>query len=1527
MKKWISLFLALVLTLSLFVLPVSARAALPEEEAVYVYTEADNALLETDVFAAIDSVKADAAQVCGGIGKMTEQDYIDLVPQVIEAVKASATYVPGTLQANGNFLVWETTVGIPCCYDPRMEAELHNTENDPTPEQIALAEAQAEAILRSVEEICGGGPYIPDIGLIQPYWESSSNYADGSFNNYSPQYKAMWQALYETTGGSGLRYSMSNATVDNIAATMSQCGLVMFDSHGTTDYSGSGGDYTSRANSSYLCLTTNAGVTSEDTASHTGAYGTYYDCIKGSGYAYVNGQCIANHMPTDAPNSYLYMGICLGMATDRMCVPLRDKGVEVVFGYSQSVTFAGDMDYMNNLNTNIKNGDDMATAVAKMKAAIGVPDPYTSSYPAWPVVASSEDPYPGHGNVDRAQTVYSTWSLFGTNYEVTASSNNEEWGTVEVRGSQIIAYPAEGYYAAGYELLSGTATITQNGNRFLVQAESDCSVRIDFAAKTPAVVNYYSNSTACGTENTYLGDDITLPAEAPEIYGYRFRGWVEAPVYETNVKPAFFKPGASYTVLASNVNLYALYSCVFGNGGIGYKLVTETPDEWEGNYVISGTKTGTIKVLKALASGGGYESDYANSVVAHTDAGMELDEDMLREVTDDYIWAVEASGSGYTIRNLGNDTYLGASGYSLYSLGGVSGNSALWSFTYVANVGTRAANAASASYPYLVFYNLQKFALYGESTFNQYPVQFWKETEDGETFYYTEVTPHEHELVYVEAVQPTCTENGNIAHWRCSLCGKCFSDAAAENEIPAASVVIPATGHTSGDPVTENYTEPTCGEDGGYDTVVYCTVCLAQVSRTHIVIPATGEHAYGDWSSNNNGTHSRVCSVCQGVDTENCSYEDAVTPPTPADQGFTTHTCTVCGYSFDDSFIPALGYDYTVHFSVPEGVEQPADMVSNTNTGILLPMVSAPEGYTFLGWVTDSYTNVTDKPAEILTGNYIAPEEITLNALFVHYEGGEASYVLVNTAPADWTGNYLITYGADAAYVMKGIAAGKSYEDKKNGGAAPLADTGMVLNGDTLVNVPMDYVFAAEAHEGAYGFRSVVLGTYLADRKLSQSYTLRAAEAYADDTAWKLSVASNGVVTLKSPIADASRAFLSFYKTGTGSSYYFRAYSTVDNIRLWKEVNTGTPYYTTVLADVAHEHTPGEPVEENVVPATCTEPGSYDLVVYCTECGEELSRETVAVEALGHDYAAAVTEPTCLEGGYTTYTCSRCGDTYADNETAPLGHDFGDWAVTAQPTCTEPGVETRGCSRCDATETRPVDALGHAWDEGVVTVEPTETTPGVMTYTCTRCGETKTEEIPVLAHDCKISQFADVMEAFPYGTPEHEAIEWAFTHDPQITSGMNETTFGVGQTLTRAQAATFLYAAAGKPEFDAETAENPFKDVKLGKWYTVPVLWAYSEGLVSGYADGSFQPNTTLSRGQILVILYAWAGKPSVEGMENPYTDVPAGKWFTDAAIWAANAGIEGGEDGKFVQSTPCTRESMVLYLYRYLEGKCLTNE
>ena len=198
-------------------------------------------------------------------------------------------------------------------------------------------------------------------------------------------------------------------------------------------------------------------------------------------------------------------------------------------------------------------------------------------------------------------------------------------------------------------------------------------------------------------------------------------------------------------------------------------------------------------------------------------------------------------------------------------------------------------------------------------------------------------------------------------------------------------------------------------------------------------------------------------------------------------------------------------------------------------------------------------------------------------------------------------------------------------------------------------------------------------------------------------------------------------------------------------------------------------HTPSDTVIENRVDATCTTNGSYDEVVYCSICGAEVSRNIIFVEKLAHSYSSVVTDPTCTAEGFTTHTCSRCGDTYVADYTDALGHAWDDGIVTAEPTETEDGVKTYTCTRCGETKTEAIpklehthqytaavtaptctakgyttytclcgdkyvsgykNALGHAWNAGVVTKKSTPTVTGVKTFTCTRCKITKAETIP-----------------------------------------------------------------------------------------------------------------------------------------------------------------------------------------------------
>jgi len=113
-----------------------------------------------------------------------------------------------------------------------------------------------------------------------------------------------------------------------------------------------------------------------------------------------------------------------------------------------------------------------------------------------------------------------------------------------------------------------------------------------------------------------------------------------------------------------------------------------------------------------------------------------------------------------------------------------------------------------------------------------------------------------------------------------------------------------------------------------------------------------------------------------------------------------------------------------------------------------------------------------------------------------------------------------------------------------------------------------------------------------------------------------------------------------------------------------------------------------------------------------------------SVKPTGHDYVAVVTPPTCTERGYTTYTCSTCGDSYVDDYVDALDHDMSDWIVDQEATCTEPGFTTYTCSACgDSYEADDVAPLGH--DMGPWTPIDEE----LERRECSRCDFTQTRRI------------------------------------------------------------------------------------------------------------------------------------------------------------------------------------------------------
>ena len=126
----------------------------------------------------------------------------------------------------------------------------------------------------------------------------------------------------------------------------------------------------------------------------------------------------------------------------------------------------------------------------------------------------------------------------------------------------------------------------------------------------------------------------------------------------------------------------------------------------------------------------------------------------------------------------------------------------------------------------------------------------------------------------------------------------------------------------------------------------------------------------------------------------------------------------------------------------------------------------------------------------------------------------------------------------------------------------------------------------------------------------------------------------------------------------------------------------------------------------------------------------------------------------------------------------------------------------------------------------------------------------------------------------------------------------------------------------GVEKIDASCPAKDFDDVDLNAWYHEGVDYVLLNGLMNGIDADTFAPNSNLTRGQLVTVLYRAAGEPDVTGLENPFTDVADNRFFTDAVIWAYNAGIvKGVGNNQFAPNSDITREELVTVLYRYADG------
>ena len=365
-----------------------------------------------------------------------------------------------------------TVDGMYCAYNYRLRNELGKVTEPANDGIFTIKGSGRNAALKDAES--------PNVLLLGPYYGYDSNFDDS--------YKNATQPIADATGGDWELIQGHAATGPAIVEAFPDYGSVFVDSHGAA--SGS---------STYICLTTNEGITQED-------YNNGW-AVSSGGAAWIDGRYIQHHLNgAHISNPFVWLGICEGMKLSGhgvMANALVEAGCGAVYGYSQSVTFIADLtmyprfDYLPSFTGSLMEGATIADAFQTMKDEYGVPDPRGDAYP---IIVSPVDPYPA--NPDSEQTVYCEWTLFG----------NAE--PVEITGFSLAETSLEMYVGR-----SGSLTfnrVPDNANNYeLVWTSSDESVATVSGNKRRATVNGVGAGTATITCTVMVNGSVFGTATCP----------------------------------------------------------------------------------------------------------------------------------------------------------------------------------------------------------------------------------------------------------------------------------------------------------------------------------------------------------------------------------------------------------------------------------------------------------------------------------------------------------------------------------------------------------------------------------------------------------------------------------------------------------------------------------------------------------------------------------------------------------------------------------------------------------------------------------------------------------------------------------------------------------------------------------------------------------------------------------------------------------------------------------------------------
>lgn len=316
-----------------------------------------------------------------------------------------------------------------------------------------------------------------------------------------------------------------------------------------------------------------------------------------------------------------------------------------------------------------------------------------------------------------------------------------------------------------------------------------------------------------------------------------------------------------------------------------------------------------------------------------------------------------------------------------------------------------------------------------------------------------------------------------------------------------------------------------------------------------------------------------------------------------------------------------------------------------------------------------------------------------------------------------------------------------------------------------------------------------------------------------------------------------------------------------------------------------------EPVVENRIDPTCTEDGSYDEVIYCKECGSELSRVPQTIDALGHKEIYVSNE-----NGTHSLVCSVCNEVLEEN----MAHSY----------------DENGECVCGAVYV-PAPIVPEITVPGTPTTPEDPETPENPENPDDPGEEITDPENPPLSGAPVETIFADLHTGAWYIS----AVQ--FVYDNGMMEGIGGGSFAPDANTTRGMIAAILHRMENKPD----AADNNFDDVLADKYYTEAVNWAAEQGIVKGYGNGNFGPEDSITREQFVAIMYRYSQlrgyDVSARADLSGFTDADnISGYAVEAMSWANAVGlIRGTSTTTLSPDAMATRAQIAAILMRFSQN------